>query len=191
MDEFKERAKLIEGMLDKIKPIPKRAPREVKELTDAERQMLVLRAGWNNMPIEELRKKAGKEKVGRTSFITVAEPKTVSLEFENQVFGEAVELTPLATGADKASLARVILREADVIHFHKKNQETYVHERGAGEIFLNGKIYQFSTNTRVVMEPGTLHAVRPQKGTRVVFLCVSVPAFDPKDVFVDPRGRNW
>jgi len=134
MEEFKERAELIEEMLDKIKPIPKGVPRKVKEQIDTERQLLALRAGWTNMPIEELRKTAGKEIAKSTFSITVAKPKIVKLEFENQVFGNVVELTSLATSADKASLARVILWGADVIHSHNENQETYVHERGVGEI---------------------------------------------------------
>ena len=55
---FKEKAELIEKILDKIKPIPKDAPQDVQDATDMERQALVLRAGWNNMSIEELKKMA-------------------------------------------------------------------------------------------------------------------------------------
>jgi len=54
MNEFEEKAKLIEKILDEIAPIPENAPRNVRDLTDLERQRLVLQAGWNNMSVEEL-----------------------------------------------------------------------------------------------------------------------------------------
>jgi len=53
-----ERPRLIIEMLDKINPIPKDAPREVREAIDIERQMLAMQAGWTTMPLEELRKVA-------------------------------------------------------------------------------------------------------------------------------------
>ena len=52
---FKEKAELIEEILNRIKPIPKDAPQNVQDAIDVERQALVLRAGWNNMSIEELK----------------------------------------------------------------------------------------------------------------------------------------
>jgi|WetSurMetagenome_2_1015567.scaffolds.fasta_scaffold47784_4 hypothetical protein len=54
--EFAERAELIVVMLDRISPIPQNVPQYVQDAIDSERQMLVMRAGWNNMPIDELRK---------------------------------------------------------------------------------------------------------------------------------------
>jgi hypothetical protein len=54
--DFEERTSLIQIILDRIKPVPKCAPEDVQDAIDTERQMLVLRAGWNNMPIAELRK---------------------------------------------------------------------------------------------------------------------------------------
>jgi len=53
--EAVERAELITTILDRIKPIPKNAPQNVQDDIDSERQMLVMRAGWNKMPIAELR----------------------------------------------------------------------------------------------------------------------------------------
>ncbi len=55
MSEFEEKARLIEGILDEIKPIPGNAPESIKDTVDAERQRLVLQAGWNNMSVKELR----------------------------------------------------------------------------------------------------------------------------------------
>ncbi len=56
LDEITERGELILAILDKIKPIPKNAPGNVQDEIDTDRQILVLRAGWNTMPLEELRK---------------------------------------------------------------------------------------------------------------------------------------
>ena len=52
---FKEKAELIEEILNRIQPIPKDAPQDVQDATDVERQALVLQAGWNNMSIEEFK----------------------------------------------------------------------------------------------------------------------------------------
>jgi len=54
MSEFADKARLIETILDRIKPIPESAPDDVKDAIDTERQMLVIRAGWNNMSVAEL-----------------------------------------------------------------------------------------------------------------------------------------
>jgi len=55
MSKFEEKGRLILTILDRIKPIPESAPDEVKDAIDTERQILVMRAGWNNMSINELR----------------------------------------------------------------------------------------------------------------------------------------
>ena len=54
-DEKAEKAWLIGIILDRIKPIPEKAPDEVKDAIDAERQILVLRTGWSRMSVAELR----------------------------------------------------------------------------------------------------------------------------------------
>ncbi len=56
MDEFKKKGKIILQILDKIKPIPSNAPENIQDLIDQERQRLVVRAGWNQMSIDELEK---------------------------------------------------------------------------------------------------------------------------------------
>ena len=53
--EFEERGKLIEKMLDKIYPFNPGMSAEVREGVEIDRQMLLLRTGWGQMPIEELR----------------------------------------------------------------------------------------------------------------------------------------
>lgn len=55
MSDFEEKGYLIEAILDKIKPIPQDAPDEVKDAIETERQMLVMRAGWNNMSVAKLK----------------------------------------------------------------------------------------------------------------------------------------
>ncbi|MDP3985327.1 MAG: hypothetical protein Q8P82_01055 [bacterium] len=54
MSEFEEKGRLIETILDRIKPIPESAPNDVKDAIGAERQMLVMQAGWSNMSVAEL-----------------------------------------------------------------------------------------------------------------------------------------
>ena len=54
MTEFEEKGRLIQTILDRIKPIPESAPDDVKDAIDAERQMLVMREGWNNMSVSQL-----------------------------------------------------------------------------------------------------------------------------------------
>ena len=54
-DDFTEKGKLIETILDRIKPIPVKAPDDVKDAIDGERQLLAMRAGWNNMTVAQLR----------------------------------------------------------------------------------------------------------------------------------------
>ncbi|MBI2676847.1 MAG: hypothetical protein HYX21_02800 [Candidatus Yanofskybacteria bacterium] len=58
MNEFEERGKLIEQMLDKIYPFHPKMPENIREGVETDRQILVMRAGWNTMPIEELRRVA-------------------------------------------------------------------------------------------------------------------------------------
>jgi hypothetical protein len=48
------KAELIATILDRIKPIPEDAPDDIKQNIDVERQLLVIRTGWNKMSIEEL-----------------------------------------------------------------------------------------------------------------------------------------
>lgn len=44
----------------------------------------------------------------------------------------------------------------------------------------------------MIIAPETLHAARPKKEfNKLSFLCVSSPAFNPKDVHEDSRGRKW
>lgn len=56
--EIEERGRLIEEMLDKIYPINPRMPEDVQTGVHDERQMLVMRARWNDMPLAQLRRVA-------------------------------------------------------------------------------------------------------------------------------------
>ncbi len=57
MNEFTEKAGLIEQILDKIYPIPEKAPAKVKKAVEVDRQILVMHAGFNQMSVEELKTK--------------------------------------------------------------------------------------------------------------------------------------
>ena len=54
LSDMDKKVQLIGAMLDGIMPIRESMPEEVAESVDAERQMLVLRAGWGKMSLEEL-----------------------------------------------------------------------------------------------------------------------------------------
>jgi mannose-6-phosphate isomerase-like protein (cupin superfamily) len=106
-------------------------------------------------------------------------------------FGEIEEFTSISQGAKKGNIVQVTLFGPDILHHHKIAEETYV-SQGQGLIYLDGMIYNFAPGTRILIGPGVVHAARPKKGCiDLVFLCMSVPAFDPKDVYNDPRGRKW
>lgn len=187
MDEFERKAKLIEELLDRIKPIPEGAPESVKEATDQERQLLVLQAGFNKMTITELERK-----LGRGFKIIEGTPKKMPLEYFSKPFGLVNEIVSGSDGADRASWANITLWGADVLHSHKVAQEIYIYSHGgAGKIFLDGKILAFKRGMRVIINPGVVHAAKPLKGKILYFACVSTPAFNPADVYVDPRGREW
>ncbi len=120
------------------------------------------------------------------------EPKVVELKDGDKIFGKVEEITSRDVGASQANLARVTMMGPDFIHSHSKAEETYAYESGMGKIFLDGEVSDFGPGTRVVIPPGTLHAVKPaQSFPQVVFLCVSSPPFNPDDVEIDSRGRNW
>ena len=119
-------------------------------------------------------------------------PKIVEFEDEKEVFGEVEEITSRELGAEKANIVKVTLWGPDFLHKHKIAEETYVCLKGDGEIFLDGETFDFSEGERVIIPPGTLHATRPKRFFgKLVFLCISSPPFDPKDVYNDPRGRDW
>ena len=119
-------------------------------------------------------------------------PKVVKLKDGDVVFGDVEEITSRAVGAERANLARVTLSGADFVHTHEGAEETYIYESGMGKILLGDKVSDFGPGTRVIIPPGTAHAVKPANSfPRVVFLCISGPPFDPEDVHSDPRGRNW
>lgn len=119
------------------------------------------------------------------------EPKIVEMrDAGGEKFGEICELV---TGFSfpGASIAWVYLEGPDVIHHHTSGTEIYIVERGEGEIFYQGEILPFKHGDRIVIHHHELHAARPKPGTLLVFLCVSLPAFNPDDVRIHPKGRDW
>jgi len=119
-------------------------------------------------------------------------PKIIKVKDGNKVFGEIYEITSRAIGAERVNVAKVILWGPDFLHFHKRAEETYICTEGAGEIFLDEEIFDFVLGTRVIIKPKVIHAARPKKDlTRLVFTCVSSPAFSYMDVVKDTRGRVW
>jgi mannose-6-phosphate isomerase-like protein (cupin superfamily) len=124
--------------------------------------------------------------------IVETEPLIFELKDEDEVFGQVKEITSRSIGARRANVAEITLWAADIIHKHKKNEETYICLEGEGEIYLDGRIIDFPPGTRVIIRPGVQHAARPKDThSELTFLCVSSPAFDPNDVYEDPRGRKW
>lgn len=130
-------------------------------------------------------------------YIIQEHPNIVELRDADEVFGEVEEITSRQEGADRANVARVTLVAQDFLHHHLKNQETYICEKGEGRLFLQSNISEaqiidFNPDTKVIINPGTIHGASPKTlCTELVFLCVSSPAFEPDDVYNDPRGRDW
>ncbi len=54
LSDFERKGDIIIAMLDEISPITEDMPRNVAERIDVERQVLAMRAGWNNMEPAEL-----------------------------------------------------------------------------------------------------------------------------------------
>jgi mannose-6-phosphate isomerase-like protein (cupin superfamily) len=128
----------------------------------------------------------------KSCVILEEDPRVVYLDDETGNFGEIEEFTSKATGAQKANIVHVTLYGPDLLHSHKIAEETYISEIGGGELFLDGEIIPFVPGKRVIIGPGIVHAARPKGNSpELVFLCVSSPPFDPKDVYKDPRGRKW
>ena len=112
---------------------------------------------------------------------------------DGEIFGVIEEFTSRNDGADRASIAKVTLFGPDFLHYHRITEETYICLEGYGKIYLNGKIFPFHPGVKVIIKPGTIHAAQPEKGERLVFLCISSPAYNSNDVFVfeDRISRNW
>ena len=121
-------------------------------------------------------------------------PKVVELKHSGEVFGTVYEITSRVLGAEGAGIASITLTGPDIVHVHKRTEETYVWESGLGKILLGDDIFDFGPGAKVIIPPGTPHALKPAYSfPQVVFLCISAPPFTPKDVYADPRGRgrNW
>lgn len=126
------------------------------------------------------------------SFILIRKKANIVKLYNNKkVFGKIEEITSKAVGAQRVNVAKVTLWGPDILHYHKKSEETYICLDGKGEIFINGKIFKFVKGVRVIIKPKTIHAARPKKKSKLVFLCVASPAFSPDDVVEDPRQQNW
>lgn len=122
------------------------------------------------------------------------EPKIIDLEDDKEIFGEIKELISkeLGSGQTGVGAAEVTLWGPDFIHHHRKTGEIYIWREGKGKIFLDGEILPFNSGARIIIGPGTNHAAAPDPDcVQLVFLCISVPAFDPIDFHKDPRGREW
>jgi len=126
-------------------------------------------------------------------FIIINEkPKIIKFIDDKGIFGKVEKITSRAVGAERVNVAKIILWGPDILHTHKETEETYICVEGEGEIFLIDQIFEFIPGVRVIVRPGTLHAAKPKKNSgKLVFLCVSSPAFKPGDVYNDPRGRAW
>jgi len=117
-------------------------------------------------------------------------PNIVELGDGKEMFGEVEEITSRAVGAERANVAKVTLWGADVLHAHKEAEETYICLEGEGELYLDGQIFEFIPGIRVIIKPGMLHAAKPKdRFGKLIFFCISSPAFNPVDVYEDPRGR--
>jgi len=128
-----------------------------------------------------------------TNFIFITdEPHVVELRDGDKVFGQVEEITSRSIGAERVNVAKVTLWGPDILHKHEKREETYICLEGEGELYLNGRIFDFVSGKRAIIGSGVWHAARPKEACKeLILLCVSSPAFDPDDVYEDSRGRKW
>ena len=116
-------------------------------------------------------------------------------------FGRRSEIVAVSDGA-RVSISRVMLSGPGVIHYHSKRQETFVCEEGEGKFFLEGtrrgtkpkQVIDFVPGVRIIVNPRTLHAAKPNPGSKLVFLLVSSPAIDyayPDDLQGYADGQVW
>lgn len=106
-------------------------------------------------------------------------PKMVRIEKGDCLLGYIEEIVSNSEDVG-AGLAKVTLNKPDILHYHEETTEVYYCLYGHGQIALNHETMLFQPGNRVVIKPGTKHAVSPLDG-EVVFLCLSVPTFNQKD----------
>lgn len=117
----------------------------------------------------------------------------IQLRDRGEVIGVVSELTPPDAGAVQTSVAYVELYAPDVLHHHITTEEHYCFETPA-QMYLNGETVDVSSGDRMIIRPGTVHGARPVPSLcdTVKFICVSGPAYSPKDVvFLDDRPEEW
>lgn len=119
-------------------------------------------------------------------------PRVIHLEDSEERFGEVRELTSREFGTDRVSIAEITLYGPDVLHYHKFGEETYICLKNNGIVFDGNQCVSFRTGDRIIIPCGALHAVAPSDYyDKIVYLCISSPAYDSDDVFEHPLSRSW
>jgi mannose-6-phosphate isomerase-like protein (cupin superfamily) len=80
-----------------------------------------------------------------------------------------------------ASAHVVEIKKDSAVHYHRKTTEIYVVLEGSGQIELDGVLHPIKPLSAVYIPPGCRHrAIGALK-----ILNIPVPAFDPRDEFLD------
>ncbi|MFA6428605.1 MAG: cupin domain-containing protein [Candidatus Buchananbacteria bacterium] len=107
--------------------------------------------------------------------------------------GVVHQLVSPKNGAKNLSLTEVAIETKGPLHRHQKSEEICVIIRGAGEVFLAGKITKVALGDCVIIPPGVVHAFRKAGGMmeQLVYFCILTPAPNPKDDVIEPMSLDW
>jgi mannose-6-phosphate isomerase-like protein (cupin superfamily) len=88
-------------------------------------------------------------------------------------------------GAGKASLAHVVIAPGKACsrHYHKVSEETYYGLHGAGEMVIDGQVFELRPGQACLIEPGETHQIFNRGDSDLEFLAVCAPAWAPGDSF--------
>lgn len=75
-------------------------------------------------------------------------------------------------------------------HFHKIEQEIFIVVEGTLSIEVDGSLKTLEKGESINLAPGTVHKLSSATGTPVRVLCISIPAFDPADMYVTQNGQS-
>ncbi len=84
-----------------------------------------------------------------------------------------------------ASVHLVDIEKDSATHYHKAMTEIYVVLEGEGEIELDGRKFPVKPMTAIYIRPGCRHRAIG----KLRLLNIPIPAFDPKDEWMDPPGE--
>ena len=90
-----------------------------------------------------------------------------------------------------ASIAHVIMLpgRTSLLHKHKKFTELYYILKGKGIIWIGKEKFKVKGGVFIEVLPNTPHKLKNTGKGRLIHLVISVPAFNPKDLFLIKKKK--